>query len=169
MKIFLLLVSLLCAPAWAQEKNTEHTMKLAAGQAPSPASVNDMAWLAGRWLGEGMGGQSEEAWGPIYQGRMLGTFTHSEGGKPVFHEFMIVMEVDGKLVVRLKHFNPDLTGWEEKDKFVDFKFVAKKDGAMYFNGLTYMPDGKDGLKIYVALRKKDGTLHEELFSLKRAK
>ncbi len=169
MKKLLLLVLLLCAPMWAQEKNTEHTMKLAAGQAAQPATVNDMAWMAGRWVGEGMGGQSDEMWGPVYQGRMLGTFTHSEGGKPIFHEFMIVMEVEGKLVVRLKHFNPDLTGWEEKDKFVDFKFVAKKDGAMYFSGLTYMPDGKDGLKIYVALRNKEGALHEEVFSLKRAK
>lgn len=72
------------------------------------------------------------------------------------------MKVDGKLVVRLKHFNPDLTGWEEKDRFVDFPFVAKKDGAMYFNGLTYMPNGKDGLKIVVAMRKKDGELPQRL-------
>jgi hypothetical protein len=168
MKKLFLLILVLAAPVWAQEKNTEHTMKLTAGQTPVSATVNDLAWLAGRWMGEGMGGQSEEMWGPVYQGRMLGTFTHSEGGKPIFHEFMIAMEVEGKLVLRLKHFNPDLTGWEEKDKFVDFKFVAKKDGAMYFSGLTYMPVGKDGMKIYVALRGKDGTLREEVFTLKRA-
>jgi hypothetical protein len=84
---------------------------------------------------------------------------------------MTFFEHEGSLVLRLKHFNPDLTGWEEKDKFVEFKFVAKKDGAMYFNGLTFMPDGpngsKDAAKIYLALRNKDGAVNEVVFHLKR--
>jgi hypothetical protein len=168
-KVCWLLALMLTAPAFAQERNTEHTLKLTDGHTPQAASVADMAWVTGHWVGEGMGGESVEHWGPVHQGRMLGTFTYSAEGKPVFHEFMIVMEVEGHLVVRLKHFNPDLTGWEEKDKFVDFKFIAKKEDAMYFNGLTYVPVGKDAMKIYVALRGKDGQVHEEVFSLKRAR
>ena len=100
---------------------------------------------------------------------MIGTFKHSKDGKPVFYEFMSFFEHGGSLVLRLKHFNPDLTGWEEKDKFVEFKFVAKKDGAMYFSGLTFMSDGKDSAKIYLAMRNKDGALREEVFNLKRTK
>jgi hypothetical protein len=171
MKQLGLLLLLLAAPVWAQEKNTEHTLKLAAGQASPSATINDMAWFAGRWTGDGMGGQNEETWGPPENGRMIGTFKHSQNGKPVFYEFMTFFEHEGSLVLRLKHFNPDLTGWEEKDKFVEFKFVAKKDGAMYFNGLTFMPDGpngsKDAAKIYLALRNKDGAVNEVVFHLKR--
>jgi hypothetical protein len=137
---------------------------LAAGQASPPATIHDMAWFAGRWTGDGLGGQNEETWGPPEHGRMIGTFKHSQNGKPVFYEFMTFFEHEGSLVLRLKHFNPDLTGWEEKDKFGEFKFVAKKDGAMYFNGLTFMPDGpngsKDAAKIYLALRNKDGAVNE---------
>ncbi len=169
MRYFLACFALLAHPLVAQERHTEHTMKLAPGQQAQPARVEDLAWLAGRWVGEGMGGQSEENWGPVYLGRMLGTFTHSEQGAPVFHELMAVMQVEGRLVVRLKHFNPDLTGWEEKERFIDFPFVAKKDGAMYFSGLTYQPVGRDSLTIYVAMREKNGVLKEEAFRLRRAR
>jgi Domain of unknown function (DUF6265) len=165
-KLWFLLI-ILSAPVWAQEKNTEHTLKLAAGQAPPPATIHDMAWFAGRWTGEGMGGQNEETWGSPESGRMIGTFKHSQNGKPAFYEFMTFFEHEGSLVLRLKHFNPDLTGWEEKDKFVEFKFVAKKDGAMYFSGLTFMPDGKDAARIYLAMRNKDGAVNEVVFHFKR--
>ena len=56
MKKLLLLVLLFAAPALAQEKSTEHTMKFAAGQASPPATINDIAWFAGRWTGDGLGG-----------------------------------------------------------------------------------------------------------------
>ena len=167
MKKLLLLLVLLSVPAWAQEKHTEHTLKLAAGQSSPPATIQDMAWFTGRWTGDGLGGQNEETWGPAENGRMIGTFKHSKDGKPVFYEFMSFFELEGSLVLRLKHFNPDLTGWEEKDKFVEFKFVAKKDGAMYFNGLTFAPAGKDAAKIYLAMRNKDGAVSEVVFDLKR--
>jgi Domain of unknown function (DUF6265) len=168
MKKLFFLVLVLAAPVWAQEKHTEHTMKLAEGQVSPPATIQDMAWFTGRWTGDGLGGQNEETWGPSENGRMIGTFKHSKGGKPVFYEFMTFMEHEGSLTLRLKHFNPDLTGWEEKDKFVEFKFVAKKDGAMYFSGLTFMPTGKDSATIYLAMRNsKTGTVNEVVFDLKR--
>ena len=168
MKKLLLLVLLLSAPVWAQEKNTEHTLKLTSGQASPPATINDMAWFAGRWTGDGLGGQNEEQWGTAQNGRMIGTFKHSKDGKPVFYEFMSFFEHEGSLVLRLKHFNPDLTGWEEKDKFVEFKFVAKKDGVMYFNGLTFAPAGADAATLYLAMRNKEGVVSEVVFNFKRA-
>jgi hypothetical protein len=152
----------------AQVQHTEHTMKLAEGQKPPAATIQDMAWFAGRWVGEGMGGNNEEHWGPPNGGIMLGTFRHDgKDGKPVFYEFMTLTERDGTISLRLKHFNPDMTGWEEKAKFVEFKLVAKKDGAVYFEGLTFVPKGKDEAMIYLALRSKD-KVREEVFHFKRA-
>jgi Domain of unknown function (DUF6265) len=168
MKKYLCLLILLAAPGWAQEKHTEHTLKLGTGQASPPATISDMAWFTGRWTGDGMGGQNEETWGPVDNGRMIGTFKHSQNGKPVFYEFMTFFEHESSLVLRLKHFNPDITGWEEQDKYVEFKFVAKNNGTMYFNGLTFEPDGKDSANIYLAMRNKEGVLNEVVFKLKRS-
>jgi hypothetical protein len=80
---------------------------------------------------------------------------------------MWLLETEGTLILRLKHFNPDLTGWEEKDKSVDFKFVKKDGKYLYFSGLTFERASKDELNIYLALRQRDGTLKEETFRMKR--
>ncbi|MCC6242407.1 MAG: hypothetical protein IT353_06175 [Gemmatimonadaceae bacterium] len=74
-----------------------------------------------------------------------------------------------RLVPRLKHFNPDLTGWEEKDRFVEFAFVAKTDDAIYFSGLTYQRVGRDELRIYLAMREQGRELREETFTFRRAR
>ena len=59
MKKLSLLGLLAAATVGAQEKNTEHTMKLSPGRTAPAATANDMSWMTGRWLGEGTGGQSE--------------------------------------------------------------------------------------------------------------
>ncbi|RYY34034.1 MAG: hypothetical protein EOP59_16885, partial [Sphingomonadales bacterium] len=52
------------------------------------ATIADAAWLAGRWVGEGLGGQVEESWSPAMGGQMAGHFTLVQDGKPVFYELM---------------------------------------------------------------------------------
>jgi hypothetical protein len=47
-------------------------------------------------------------------------------------------------------------------------FVAKKNGAMYFSGLTCQPVGRDALTVYVAMRESGGVLEEEPFTFTRA-
>ena len=98
---------------------------------------------------------------------MVGTYRLVKDGKPVFYEMMWLLETEGTLILRLKHFNPDLTGWEEKDKTVDFKFVKKDGNRLYFSGLTFEQASKNELNIYLALRQLDGTLKEEAFKMKR--
>jgi hypothetical protein len=159
---------ILCGPVYGQVKNTENTLKLAEGQASEKATAADMAWLAGSWIGTGLGGVSEEVWGKPNGGIMMGTYRLIKEGKPVFYEMLWLMEVDGTLILRLKHFSPELVGWEEKDKSVDFKFVKKEGKRMYFSGLTFEQASKDELNIYLALRQRDGTLKEEAFRMKRS-
>ena len=98
---------------------------------------------------------------------MVGTYRLVKDGKPVFYEMMWLLETEGTLSLRLKHFNPDLSGWEEKDKSVDFKFVKKDGKRLYFSGLTFEQASKTELNIYLALRQRDGTLKEEVFKMKR--
>jgi hypothetical protein len=157
---------ILCIPAYAQIKNTENTLKRVEGQVGEKALIGDLAWLAGSWSGDGLGGISEEMWSPPVGGIMVGTYRLIKGGRPVFYEMCWILENEGTLILRLKHFNPDLTGWEEKDKTVDFKFIKKDGNRAYFSGLTYERTSENQLRIYLALRQKDGTVKEELFTLR---
>jgi hypothetical protein len=80
-----------------------------------------------------------------------------------------LVEHEGTISLRLKHFNPDLTGWEEKDKTVDFRFIKKDGNRIYFTGLTFERRGNFELNIYLSLRQKDGTVKEEVFRMRRDK
>jgi hypothetical protein len=161
----LLLIAIFTVVVSSQVKNTENTLKLADGAKSPSASIKDIAWLAGNWSGTGLGGVSDETWGTPNNGVMVGTYRLVVNNKPVFYEMMWLIEQEDSLILRLKHFSPELVGWEEKDKTVDFRFVNKTGNRMNFNGLTYEKTSKSKLTIYLALRQKDGTLKEESFVL----
>ena len=151
----------------AQEKLTEHTLQLAAGAAGPPARVTDFAWLEGHWQAEALGGEAEEIWSPPGAGTMVGMFRLIQDGKPGFYEIFTLTEEGPTLLLRLKHFNPDLTGWEEKDETVDFPLVAIEEGQAFFDGLTYQRRGPDEMQVYLAMHTKDG-VEEVVFAWKRA-
>jgi len=152
----------------AQVKNTENTLKLAEGTAGEKATITEMEWIAGSWVGTGLGGVSEETWSKPAGGIMVGTYRLIKDEKPAFYEMMWMMEQEGSIILRLKHFSPSLVGWEEKDKSVDFKFVKREGKRVHFNGLTFENAGGGEMNIYLALRQKDGTLKEEAFKMKRS-
>lgn len=152
--------------ARTQVKHTENTVKLSDGQVGESATIAVMAWLAGSWEGTGLDGQSTEIWSMPGGGMMVGAYRLIKDGKPIFYEAMFLVERDGTLILRLKHFHSNLVGWEEKDKTVDFKYVRREGKRMYFSGLTFENLGRE-LNIYLALRQKDGTINEELFKMKR--
>lgn len=164
-------VSLLTLAFWAtassQVKGTENTLRLGEGQTSAAASIADVAWLAGNWLGTGLGGVSEEIWSRPQGGVMMGAYRLIVKDKPVFYEMMMLTEKEGSLALRIKHFDPSFVGWEEKDKSVDFKFVSKDGKRIYFSGLTFELVDSKNLKIYLALKQKDGSVKEELFTMKR--
>jgi len=158
----------LAAGVQGQEKITERTLKLSPGAKSPPATLADMAWLAGRWLGPALGGEAEEIWSPPKAGSMMGMYRLVRDGKLVFYELQTLSEEEGSLILRLKHFNPDLTGWEEKQKTIDFPLVALGERMVQFEGVSFHREGDDGLTVYLAIEGKDGTVHEEVFSYTRA-
>jgi hypothetical protein len=160
---------LAAAVASAQEPNTENTVRLANGAASPPATITDMAWLAGHWTGDGLGGQVEEIWSGPQAGAMMGMFRLVREGKTSFYELMTLVEENGRLSLRVKHFNPDLTGWEEKGETVDFPLVAIAGDRYHFDGLTFHRHGSDAVTIYVAISAKDGAVREEAFRYTRVR
>jgi hypothetical protein len=163
---------LAATPGMAQEPairpHTSNTLTAPASVPSPPAALRDLAWLAGDWHGTGLGGQTDEAWSAPAGGAMMGMFRLVRDGKVVFYEFLTLVEHEGSLLLKLKHFNPDLTGWEEKANFVTFRLLKTTPDAAYFGGLTFRRAGADRLEIFLALRDSaTGTLREERFALTR--
>jgi hypothetical protein len=167
LSIAIIILFVLCLPAIAQNKGTENTLKLVEGEQAGKATIADMAWLAGAWTGDGLGGISEELWSRPAGGAMVGTYRLIKDGKPVFYEMCWIVEQNGTITLRLKHFSADLSGWEEKDKTVDFRFIKKDGSRVYFSGLTFERVNNSDLNIYLALRYKDGSVNESVFRMKR--
>jgi hypothetical protein len=170
MRISLSLALLLVAAnTSAEESTTANTLRLSPDQKSPAATIADMEWYTGRWTGSGLGGLNEEIWSPPREGTMMGMYRMIKDGKPVFYELLLITEENGSLAIKLKHFHADLRGWEERDASVRFPLVAKRDGRIYFDGMTFERIGADRVKVYLAIEHKDGKVREETFEYSRTK
>lgn len=125
---------------------------LGAGAKSPAATIGDVAFLSGDWIGAGLGACAEEIIAPAAGGQIMGMFRQMkpEGGLR-FYEFYTIAEKDGSLLFRIKHFDPDMTGWEEKEKTTDFPLVGIEGKTAYFDGLTYARTGETSLLVAVNL------------------
>ena len=128
-----------------------------------PATLEQMDWLVGQWAGEGIhGAPAMESWLPPTSGTMVGTFVQEvvdeTGSSIMFTEHLYLMEEESTLVLRLKHFNADLTGWEEEDDMLTFRLVAIEDCAAYFHALTLRCEDPErpGEGLVAAVRMQSG-------------
>jgi hypothetical protein len=137
--------------------------------APPPATIAEAAWLVGDWVGTGIAGaQATEVWLPPTGPTMVGVFVQEKpDGTILFTEHMYLTEDAGSLMVKLKHFNPDLTAWEEKDGMVRFRLLSIEPCAAYFASLTFRCEGDDGLLVAVRMRSEGDEVNELLFRFKR--
>ncbi len=123
---------------------------LSEGQKPGKGDLSQLDWLVGYWTGTGFGGTCEEVWMPAVDGHMIGTFRFWTAGKLVFSEFMNLVQEGDTFSLKLKHFNPDLSGWEEKEKWTTFRLVEVGENQVWFNGLTMILTG-DEIELHLAL------------------
>ncbi len=167
------LLSLVPAGAYAQPAGlhqTPNTLKLPADGVRPSAKIADLVWLQGQWQGEGLGGTMEEVWSAPAGGAMVGYFRLAREGEPAFYEIMTLLEIDGSVEMRLKHVNPDMTGWEEKAAFVTFRLVRHDSTGAYFEGLTFRRAGPDLIDGFLAIRNRTtGAVREEKFVYRRVK
>ena len=130
-------------------------------------SITDFDFLQGYWQGTGFGGQSEEIWMPPVDGRMFGIFKQSQGAELVFTEFMEIVESEEGFILRLKHFNPDFSGWEEKDDSVVFRLTSVSENKAIFGGLSYEIVEPNALQVRLKMRSNDGSITTEVFDFSR--
>lgn len=121
------------------------------GKTSPPATLKDIAWLAGDWVGQAFGGETQEFWAPPLGDSMMGAFKLVSNGKVEFYELCQIREENGSLILRLKHFHGDLKGWESKDETVDFRLVKMEKDAAYFEGFTVRRISKNKINMYVMI------------------
>ncbi len=142
-----------------------HTLSLAPGASSPPAAIADVAWIAGEWTCEALGGTAEEFWQAPNAGAMLASFRMIRDGKPSFYELAAISEENGSLVCCIAHFDPILKPWEkEKDGAQVFPLVKIEGETAYFDGITYSRRGDGGLDVWVVIHGKDGSSREALFA-----
>ncbi|GAA0758634.1 uncharacterized protein YecT (DUF1311 family) [Erythromicrobium ramosum] len=156
--------------AWGSTLAAQETRVGAEGFVSPPATIYQMWWLEGLWQGEGIdGAPATESWLPSTGHTMVGTFVQqTPEGDILFSEHMYLVEEDGSLVLKLKHFNADLTGWEDKAGMVTFQLLSLDFCAAYFSGLTIRCDGNDKLVVGVRMKSDAAEPKELLFRFNRA-
>ncbi|WP_428236034.1 DUF6265 family protein [Gracilimonas sp.] len=125
--------------------------------------IEDFSWLVGSWTGDGFGGISHETWAEPVNGTMMGMYRHiNADGDLVFYEFLLLDETG----LRLKHFHPDLTGWEEKDDMLTFEMISYTTDKIELKGLTFEKKSDTEMTISLKMKRSDG-IHTEIFNMKR--
>lgn len=97
----------------------------------------------------------------------MGAFRLCKDGKTVFSEHFLLAEEGPTLVLRLKHFDEKLRGWEPQDKCVEFPLIATLEREARFDGMTYRLVDDNELHVFVAIRDKDKNLREAKFVFHR--
>ncbi len=169
MRVFWAIAGAIIA-AWGSALAAQETRVAEPGSTSPPAYVQQLWWLEGLWQGEGIdGAPATESWLPPSGNTMVGTFVQQTAdGGILFSEHMQIMEEGDSLVLKLKHFNPDLTGWEDKDGMVTFRLLDAEFCAAYFSGLTLRCDGQDKLVVAVRMKSDSPEPKELMFRFDRA-
>ncbi len=146
-----------------------NTLKYDESVGSPTATLADVAWLAGYWKGEALGGIIEDLWAPPVGGSMVGTFKLIVNNETSFYEIITITEENGTLIKRLKHFTKELKGWEEKDKTIDFKLVKITKNKIYFDEMTLERISDNEMNIYVVLGDGKGNNQEMKFPYRKVK
>lgn len=141
-----------CAALAAPVPFTEHTLRRGAEADAMPtASIDTMAWLAGRWRTRAFGGIGEETWLPAADGAMAGIYRQRGKDGVTFYEILVIRQLEGSLMLQLRHFDAALIGWEDRTATVDFPLVAVEAQAVHFEGMSFHRRGPDAMTVYLAV------------------
>lgn len=143
-----------------------HTMTYNEAIDAQEATIGDISWIAGNWRGEAFGGIVEENWSKPNGGSMMASFKLVVDNETRFYELITISELEGTLVLYLRHFSKDLKGWEEKDTPMVLNLVKRTNNAVYFDGMTFERISDNEIHVYVML-EQDGKKKEHQFVYKK--
>ena len=104
--LFIACLLLVAHDASAQVQRTEHTLGLDKPDARPAATLEDVAMLVGSWTGTAFGSEFEASWHPPSAGSMVGLFKLLGDEGVNFYEILLLVEEEGSLSLKVKHFSP---------------------------------------------------------------
>ncbi len=103
-----------------------------------PATIDNLAWMAGSWYGTVDGDPVDEHWSTPAGGVMMGMFRWLKNSRLYLYELLAIEPDANGLVLRLKHFDRGLNGWEEKGMAIAYPLVnAGEQEAAFERGGAY--------------------------------
>jgi hypothetical protein len=169
--IFLIVVLLACLGtserASAQSQRTEHTFKLDAASSRPAATFKDVDMLVGSWEGTAFGSIFEETWNPPSAGSMVGFFKLIDEDEVAFYELLLLIEEEGSLSLKVKHFSAAFEAWEDKEGYVTFQFIKADENAVHFSGLSFYRIDENTMNGYIVLRSGEDVREEKLVYRRR--
>lgn len=160
--LFIFTLSLFSSVAFAQ-----NTWELGEKEASPKAEIEDVAWIAGHWHGLAFGANADEIWTEPEVGTMMGMYRTYDSDSINFYEFMTISEEENSLILRIKHFNRDMVGWEARDRSVEFRLARISADRVYFDGFTFERIGDTEMNIYLKIEDQEGKTEEIRFNYMR--
>lgn len=138
------------------------------------ASLSDVAFMAGHWVGGKEGEASEEIWTAPAGDSMLGMWRLVAQGQVRVMEVLVLKQEGDRVVLRFRHFDPGLVAWEDKETPIVLTLTRRATGEARFEGpavgapgtiaLTYRRTGPDRLE---ATLERGGRTDRFSFTRKR--
>ena len=85
-----------------------------------------------------------------------------DGDEVEFYELLFLLEEEGSLSLKVRHFNPDFTAWEEKTEDVTFRLVKIEDDAIHFSGISFYRLHANEIHAYIVFRNDEKVWEEKL-------
>jgi len=119
-------------------------------------------------VGTGFGRAATECWMSAPNVRMTGMLQLiDDEGRQTMAEIFVLDVFDDGPALRLKHFHPDLTGWEERDAHVVSPLLETSADLVRFDGLVYRLQQDGSLQIELRV-KRNGEASIETLKFRRA-
>ena len=116
-------------------------VRAGAAPPPIPATLADVAFMAGHWVGGDPGDLSEEVWSAPEGDSMMGMWRYVAKGRARIFEVLTLTAEGPNVVLRIRHFDPKLVAREEKEGPVELPLVAKGRREAVFEGTEHGAKG----------------------------
>ena len=87
------------------------------------AVLSQLHWMTGKWQDTSTNGYVEEHWSEMKSNSMMGMFRWIQKEEIFIYELMMFSVENSEIHLKIRHFDKNFIGWEEKDNPRDFAVV----------------------------------------------
>ena len=133
-----------------------------------------LGFLSGTWTGQQGMTLIEEHWSTTQGQAMMGMFRLVSSGTPIFYEFMQIERNPDGIHLRIRHFGPGMTSWQNEKEAMTFQLQDYRPNGATFRRtendekLTYVKQSGDELIITLS-QLQNGKPAESVFRFKRSR